>query len=114
MRSHYEQMIRDTEKRALGHLKTQNLDRNSPYYGAFVMPNGVYMQKHALYCIADIGAVYCNAESRLYHDEKMLASMLRGLDYVRSQQHENGLFDYITCNFFSAPDTAFCIAGRRR
>ena len=26
-----------------------------------------------------------------------------------STQHENGLFDYITCNFFSAPDTAFCI-----
>ena len=109
MRSHYEQMIRDTEKRALSHLKTQNLDRNSPYYGAFVMPNGVYMQKHALYCIADIGAVYCNLESKLYHDETLLASMLRGLDYVRSQQHENGLFDYITCNFFSAPDTAFCI-----
>ena len=109
MRSHYEQMIRDTEKRALNHLKTQNLDRNSPYYGAFVMPNGVYMQKHALYCIADIGAVYCNLESKLYHDETLLASMLRGLDYVRSQQHENGLFDYITCNFFSAPDTAFCI-----
>lgn len=109
MRSHYEQMIRDTEKRVQRHLKTQNLDRNSPYYGAFVMPNGVYMQKHALYCIADIGAVYCNADSKLYHDEKLLASMLRGLDYVRSTQHENGLFDYITCNFFSAPDTAFCI-----
>ena len=109
MRSQYEQMIRDTEKRALSHLKTQNLDRNSPYHGAFVMPNGVYMQKHALYCIADIGAVYCNLESKLYHDETLLAGMLRGLDYVRSQQHENGLFDYITCNFFSAPDTAFCI-----
>jgi hypothetical protein len=102
-------MIRDTEKRALRHLKTQNLDSGSPYYGAFVMPNGVYMQKHALYCIADMGAVYCNADSKLYHDEKLLASMLVGLDYVRSQQHENGLFDYITCNFFSAPDTAFCI-----
>lgn len=109
MRSHYERMIRDTEIRAEHALKTQNLDQNSPYYGAYVMPNGVYMQKHALYCIADIGAVYCNADSRLYHDEKLLASMLRGLDYVRSQQHENGLFDYITCNFFSAPDTAFCI-----
>jgi hypothetical protein len=109
MRSHYEQIIRDTEKRAVRAMKTQNLDPNSPYYGAFVMPNGVYMQKHALYCIADIGAVYCNLESKLYHDEKLLASMLRGLDYVRAQQHENGLFDYITCNFFSAPDTAFCI-----
>ena len=109
MRAHYEKMIRDTEIRAQRHLKKQNLDQGSPYYGAFVMPNGVYMQKHALYCIADIGAVYCNAESTLYHDEKLLKAMLIGLDYVRSTQHENGLFDYITCNFFSAPDTAFCI-----
>ena len=109
MRSHYERMIRDTEKRAERAMKTQNLDRNSPYYGAFVMPNGVYMQKHALYCIADIGAVYCCADSKYYHDETLLAAMLIGLDYVRAQQHENGLFDYITCNFYSAPDTAFCI-----
>ena len=109
MRSHYERMIRDTEKRAKRALKTQNLDKSSPYYGAFVMPNGVYMQKHALYCIADIGAVYCNEGSKLYHKEALLESMRIGLDYVRAQQHENGLFDYITCNFFSAPDTAFCI-----
>ena len=109
MRYHYECMIRDTEKRAQRALKTQNLDKSSPYYGAYVMPNGVYMQKHALYCIADIGAVYCNTASRYYHDEQLLNSMLIGLDYVRAQQHENGLFDYITCNFYSAPDTAFCI-----
>ncbi len=109
MRDHYRRMLRDTEKRARHHQKKQNADANSPYYGAFVMPDGVYMQKYALYCIADIGAVYCNEESELYHDEALLTSMLRGLDYVRSTQHENGLFDYITCNFFSAPDTAFCI-----
>ena len=109
MRYHYECMIRDTEKRAQRALKTQNLDKSSPYYGAYVMPNGVYMQKHTLYCIADIGAVYCNAASCYYHDDQLLNSMLIGLDYVRAQQHENGLFDYITCNFFSAPDTAFCI-----
>ena len=109
MRNHYEQMIWDTEKWAGHHLKTRNMDANSPYYGAFVMPDGVYMQKHTLYCIADIGAVYCNAEFELYHNEDLLASMLRRLDYARPTQHENGLFDYITCNFFSAHDTAFCI-----
>ncbi len=108
MRAHYEQMIRDTETRARRHLAAQNWDKNSPYYGAFVMDDGVYMQKHALYCIADIGAVYLCADSAMYHDEALLDSMLAGLDYVRSTQHENGLFDYITCNFFSAPDTAFC------
>ncbi len=106
---HYKKMLLDGKKRALRALKTQNLEENSSYYGAFVMSNGVYMQKHALYCIADIAAVYCNRDSECYHDETLLAAMLRGLDYVAGQQHENGLFDYITCNFFSAPDTAFCI-----
>ena len=47
MRSHYNRIVKDTEKRVRHALRTQNLDQNSPYYGAFVMPNGVYMQKHA-------------------------------------------------------------------
>ncbi|MCD7859861.1 MAG: hypothetical protein LUH51_06800 [Firmicutes bacterium] len=109
MKAHYVQMLHDTEIRAHRAMKTQNLDNGSPYYGAFVMPNGVYMAKQALYCVADLAAVYCNPDSNDYHNETLLASMLRGLDYAASQQHENGLFDYITCNFFSAPDTAFCI-----
>ncbi|MBR4971747.1 MAG: hypothetical protein IKY59_02110 [Oscillospiraceae bacterium] len=109
MRAHYERLLRDTEKRVVSALRTQNLDTQSPYYGAFVKNDGVYMQKHALYQIASLAAAYCNQDTMYYHDENILSRMLIGLDYVRSQQHENGLFDYITCNFFSAPDTAFCI-----
>ena len=109
MRAHYERLLRDTEKRVVSALRTQNLDTQSPYYGAFVKSDGVYMQKHALYQIASLAAAYCNQDTMYYHDENILSRMLIGLDYVRSQQHENGLFDYITCNFFSAPDTAFCI-----
>ncbi len=109
MRQHYERMLRDTELRAESELKKQNTDIHSPWYGAMVMPDGVYMQKHTLYCVADMSAVYLNRDSRLYHDEGLLNSMLTALDYVASTQHENGLFDYITCNFLSAPDTAFCV-----
>ncbi|MCD7755054.1 MAG: hypothetical protein LUJ09_01765 [Firmicutes bacterium] len=109
MKAHYEQMILDTCFRARQALKTQNLEQGSPYYGAFVMPDGVYMAKHTLYCVADMAAVYCNPDADCYHDETLLTSMLLGLDYASGEQHENGLFDYITCNFFSAPDTAFCI-----
>ena len=43
MRSHYIRMLRDTEKRAQRALRTQNWDKTGPYFGAFVMPNGVYM-----------------------------------------------------------------------
>ena len=109
MKAHYERVVRDTEKRVQHALHSQNLQPGSPYYGAFVMPNGVYMQKHALYQIAAMAGAWCCPDSCYYHDETILTSMLRGLDYVDSTQHENGLFDYITCNFFSAPDTAFCI-----
>lgn len=109
MRMHYDRVVQDTEKRVAHALKTQNLQQGSPYYGAFVMPNGVYMQKHALYQIASLAAAYCCRDTKYYHDDSILTAMLRGLDYVDSTQHENGLFDYITCNFFSAPDTAFCI-----
>lgn len=109
MRAHYEKMVRDTEKRVARTLKTQNLDRFSPYFGAYVMPNGVYMQKHSLYCIGYLAEAYLNRDTKYYHSEEILHSMLLGLDYVDTQQHENGLFDYITCNFYSAPDTAFCI-----
>lgn len=109
MRAHYERIVRDTERRVQHALRTQNLDKNSPYYGAYVKPDGVYMQKHTLYQIASLAAAYCCRDTKYYHDENILTAMLLGLDYVDSTQHENGLFDYITCNFFSAPDTAFCI-----
>ena len=109
MRVHYEKMVRATEKRVAQALKTQNQDSGSPWYGAFVMPNGVYMQKHSLYCIGYLAEAYLNRDTKYYHAQSILESMLKGLDYVDAQQHDNGLFDYITCNFFSAPDTAFCI-----
>jgi len=109
MRKHYLRTLSDTEIRAEHALKTQNLQEGSPYYGAVVMPNGVYMAKHTLYCLGYLAGCYCCPDSKYYHDETVLRRMLLALDYVDSQQHDNGLFDYITCNFFSAPDTAFCI-----
>lgn len=109
MRAHYLTILHDTERRAKIALRTQNLTQGSPYYGAYSQPDGVYQAKYAIYQVASLIAVYVNEESIYYHDTAVLESIHRGLDYVDSVQHENGLFDYVTCNFFSAPDTAFCI-----
>ena len=109
MRAHYELVLRDTEKRALRAIRIQNLDKNSPWYGAFPQDDGVYQAKSTIYRIESLVSCYCCADSALYHSELLLERAKLGLDYVDSVQHENGLFDYITCNFFSAPDTAFCI-----
>lgn len=109
MEKHYWKMIKDTEDRALKSLQIQVLDRESTRYGGFTEPNGMVQAKFSIYRVASMIAVYCNRDSKYYQNESVEQSILLGLKYIRSVQHENGLFDYITCNFFSAPDTAFCI-----
>ena len=109
MQAHYQTILHDTEVRVERSLRTQNQNVHSPYCGAFSQPDGVYQAKFAIYQTASMIAVYCCPDSRYYHDESILVRIHLGLDYVQRVQHENGLFDYVTCNFFSAPDTAFCI-----
>lgn len=109
MEEHYQKMIRDTQDRVVKSLQIQILDRESPRYGGFADPTGIVQAKFSIYRVASMTAAYCNEDTIYYHNEKVLNSILLGLDYIRRVQHENGLFDYITCNFFSAPDTAFCI-----
>ena len=109
MEKHYWKIIQDTQDRVVKSLEIQVLDENSPRYGGFEDPTGIVQAKFAIYRVASMTAAYCNQDTVYYHDARVLESILLGLDYVMRVQHENGLFDYITCNFFSAPDTAFCI-----
>lgn len=109
MRAHYDLIVRDTEKAVERSLQIQDLTENSPWYGAFSQPDGVYQAKFAIYRVSTMIAAYCNEDTRFYHDGTIYERILLGLDYVDRVQHGNGLFDYVTCNFFSAPDTAFCI-----
>ncbi len=109
MEKHYQKMLRDTEDRVVKSLQIQVLDRESPRYGGFADPTGIVQAKFAIYRIAGMAAAYCNEDTCFYRDGRVYDSILKGLDYVAGVQHESGLFDYITCNFFSAPDTAFCI-----
>ena len=109
MEKHYQKMLRDTEDRVVKSLQIQVLDRESPRYGGFADPTGIVQAKFAIYRIAGMAAAYCNEDTCFYRDGRVYDSILKGLDYVAGVQHESGLFDYITCNFFSAPDTTFCI-----
>lgn len=109
MEKHYQRMVLDTQDRVVKSLQIQILDRESPRYGGFAEPSGIVQAKFAIYRTAGMTAAYCNEDTCFYHDERVLESILKGLDYVIRVQHESGLFDYITCNFNSAPDTAFCV-----
>ena len=109
MKAHYKRILRDAEKNVERSLAIQDLREGSPWHGAFSQPDGVYQAKYAIYRVSTMIAAYCNPETKFYHDGTVLRRIHLGLDYVKRVQHENGLFDYVTCNFFSAPDTAFCV-----
>lgn len=109
MERHYQKILRDSEDRVTKSLQIQVLDEKSPRYGGFADANGIVQAKFSIYRVATMTATYCNKDSVWYHDGQVLERVLLGLDYIRRVQHENGLFDYITCNFYSAPDTAFCV-----
>lgn len=109
MERHYWRMVRDTQRRVEKSLRVQVLREDSARYGGFPDDTGVVDAKYSIYRTASMMACYCNPDTAYYHDGRLLERILPGLAYVRRAQHENGLFDYITCNFFSAPDTAFCL-----
>ncbi len=109
MEQHYRKIVKDTEQRVIAAMQCQIMEPANSRYGGFRDGTGIVQAKYAIYQVAPMIAVYCCPDSTFYWNEKIYARILLGLDYIRSVQHENGLFDYITCNFFSAPDTAFCL-----
>ncbi len=109
MRKHYDQMVKDTEKRAKKTLRIQNMNENDKYYGGIHQENGIYQAKSTIYKMTALIAAYVNADSCYKGDKTALKHIEAALTYIERCQHDNGLFDYVTCNFFSAPDTAFCI-----
>lgn len=111
MENHYRKILKDTDERILQILRTQEIDSKSPYYGGFYDKAQIIQARQAIYQVAALITVYANEDSRFYHNELLFERVMLGLSYIKSVQHENGLFDYITCNFQSAPDTAFCIVA---
>ncbi len=109
MKKHYQLIIRHSERYAEQGFFEQILDPAHEYYGGFRQSTGLIEAKHAIYRITTMCALYCNDQSRYYQDPDVKNRISIALDFVARVQHENGLFDYIDCNFFSAPDTAFCV-----
>ncbi|MEG0370236.1 MAG: hypothetical protein RR593_09570, partial [Hungatella sp.] len=108
MLAHYNRMLKDSERRIEHSLKIQ-VHEDGVFKGGFVDDSGLVHSKYAIYRITSAIAVYCNEESDYYHKSEVYDMICLGLQYVMRTQHKNGLFDLISCNFFSAPDTAFCV-----
>ena len=107
--SHYKKIVKDTDRRVIASMQRQIMDGGNACYGGFWDGTGIVQAKYAIYQVAPMIAAYCCTDSAFYRSGEIFERIIAGLTYIRGVQHENGLFDYITCNFFSAPDTAFCL-----
>ncbi len=111
MKKHYERVVEDTNKRVKRALRIQVQEIGSQFYGGFRDDNRLVEAKYAIYQVVTMIGAYSNKDTDWYQEEKLEESIRKGLSYIACVQHDNGLFDYIDCNFYSAPDTAFMLKG---
>ncbi|MBE5831789.1 MAG: hypothetical protein E7306_08635 [Butyrivibrio sp.] len=109
MEKHYQFILKDTEELVYESMCRQITDKQNENYGAFLDNNHILDAKFTIYRTASMIALYCNSDSKLYRDKALFKRIMAGLGFAKKMQHESGLYDYVTCNFSSAPDTAFCI-----
>lgn len=109
MIKHYRRILSDTEKRAEYFLKYQIMDETLGQYGGLLEENGLVQPKHTLIGCSLLIALYLNNESRFYNNMLMLERAELGVDYSARMQRPDGTFDYILCNFYASPDTAFSL-----
>lgn len=72
------------------------------------MPSDVIEGKHTIYLLTDSLCAYFCRESRYYKDKTVFEAVQLGLCFIEKWQRPDGSLDFPTCNFYSAPDTAFC------
>ena len=64
--------------------------------------------KPTIYDMATALSVYFLPQSLYYQDPSLWESLCLAMDFVERIQRRDGSFDFPSCNFFSAADTAFC------
>lgn len=106
MKRYWQHIVNSTEKRVEDFLKTQVNDPDREDCGR--MDSDVIEGKPTIYVLADALCLYYSKESRYYKDAELLEAVKRGVSFVEKWQRPDGSLDYPTCNFYSAPDTAFC------
>lgn len=106
MKRYWMHMVKTTERTVEHFLERQIRDENSMEDGR--MPSEVVEGKHTIYLLADAVSLYCCVESKYYHSSALMEAIERGIGFIERWQRPDGSLDFPTCNFYSAPDTAFC------
>ncbi len=110
MYSHYMTILKDSDKRVRRSLAIQITDSNDQInYGGFRDSDSLVESKFAIYRMTTMMTCYMNQDSYWYQNSDLYNRILLAINFISRSQRENGFFDLNNCNFYSAPDTAFCV-----
>lgn len=109
MIEHYKKILKDSEKRAEVFMKKQVMDNKSENYGGKLDEYNLVQPKSTIYSLTTLISLYLNKDSIYFKNDTVFERIILALDYVERAQREDGTFDLLDCNFYAAPDTAFCV-----
>ncbi|MDN5378867.1 MAG: hypothetical protein PWQ76_1122, partial [Clostridiales bacterium] len=109
MKDYLKKIVADAEFRAENFMMNQILDSGSKEFGGFAKDMDIVQPKTTIYGVTTLISLYNFKDSRFYLNDEVLKRINIALDYIARFQREDGTFDYLSCNFYSAPDTAFCV-----
>jgi hypothetical protein len=107
MKKYYDYIVESADKKTNYFISNQVMDKNRPDHGSI---EGPFIDvKMTVYSCCTAIAAYLNPKSNFYSSKSLLDRISLAYDFIKKYQREDGSFDYASCNFKSAPDTAFIL-----
>ena len=85
------------------------MSRQDPASGALCREDGFADTRSTGFGAACLLSVYSHPQSRLYGNADLGNSLEKAREYLCGRARPSGMFDLSSCNFDSAPDTAFTV-----
>lgn len=105
MKRYYGFIVECADRKVDYFIRSQVTDEIRPDFGG--IKNVFIDVKETVYVCCTCIAAYFNPKSRYYNNEHLVKRLSAAYDFIRRYQREDGSFDLASCNFKSAPDTAF-------
>ena len=107
--SHRTDMLARLEAEAASLLDRQLTDGRHPLCGAFIQPAGHTDTRQSGFACAALAKAWLIPGNRYFHSEDVRRALELGLDFLLHHLRPDGCMDLSSCNFASAPDTAFTV-----
>ena len=115
MKKHYLEIVKACDRGVGRYMEMTVTDINDPSYGGIRgSVDGMVTPGASIGCVLGYVSSYYSADSDYYKNLEVLEYIKNALEYTDKIQREDGTFDLLISNFYSAPDTGFIMHNMAR